>query len=111
MIAAHRDRHPLADEHVVAIIDDRRFADAADSENKSLWRINDRTEGVDAEAAEIRNGEIAALKFLRLHPLVACAMRKVFDRFADFAQRLLLRFSHNRRDEPVLERDCDTNVD
>ncbi len=53
MVAAHRDRHAMADNDLVAIVDHRNFCDPADGENESLRRINDSGKTVDAHAAEI----------------------------------------------------------
>src|SRR5579864_945552 len=53
MITAHRDRHPLADNDLVAIVDHRSFDHFADRENKALRRINDRAERIDSHAAKI----------------------------------------------------------
>ena len=53
MVAAHAERHALADDDLVAIINHRNFRDLANGENESLRRIDDRGETVDAHAAEI----------------------------------------------------------
>ena len=53
VVAAHRNRHPVTDHNLVAIVDDRNFCDFTNGENKSLRRINDSGETVDAHAAEI----------------------------------------------------------
>ena len=53
VIAAHPDRHAMADDDLVAIIDDWLFGDRADGENETLRRINDGGKTVDAHAAEI----------------------------------------------------------
>src|SRR5437870_13283229 len=90
MVAAHRDRHAMADNDLVAIVDHLNCCDPADRENESLRRINDSGKTVDAHATKIRNGECAALKFFRLHPLVACAMRQILGQFADLTQRFVL---------------------
>ena len=53
MIAAHRERHAMADDDLVAIIDYRNFRNPANSENETLWRIYYSGETVDSHAAEI----------------------------------------------------------
>ena len=58
-------------------------------------------------AAEIRNGEAPALKFFRLHPLVARAVGEIFRRLADFAQRFVLRRANDRRHQSIFDRDGD----
>ena len=40
MIAAHRDRHAMADDDLVAIVDHRNFGDFADSKDETLWWID-----------------------------------------------------------------------
>src|SRR2546427_12537403 len=102
MIAAHRERHAMANDDLVTIIDHRNFCNPANSENETLRRIYDSGETVDAHAAEIRNGERAALKLLRFHPLVARAMRQILGQLADLAERFDLRSANDRGQQPVL---------
>ena len=40
MIAAHRDRHPVAEYDLVALVDHRNLGDLADGEDESLRRID-----------------------------------------------------------------------
>ena len=74
MVAAHGERHAVADHDLVAIINHRDFHDFANGENEALRWIDDSRETVDPHAAEILDGERAALKFFRLHSLVARAI-------------------------------------
>ena len=53
VVTAHRDQHAMADNDLIAIIDDGHFRDLADGENESLRRIDDCTERIDAHPAEI----------------------------------------------------------
>src|SRR6266496_3218867 len=51
VVTAHRDRHAVADDNSVAIIDYRNLGDLAKGENKPLRRIYDSGETIDAHAA------------------------------------------------------------
>lgn len=53
MVAAHPDRHAMANDNLIAIIDDGHFVDFADGENEALWGINDGGKTFDPHAAEI----------------------------------------------------------
>ena len=97
VIAAHRDRHAMADDDLVAIIEYWHFRDPADCKNETLWRIDDGGKTVDPHAAEIRDGERAALKFFRLHSLVARAMGQILHLLANLTQRFILRRANDRR--------------
>ena len=44
MIAAHRNRHALAGDDLIAIIDHRNLRDFSDSEDETLRRIDHRAE-------------------------------------------------------------------
>ena len=77
MIAAHRDRHAMADYHLIAIINHRDFCELAYSENETLRRINDGRETIDSHSTEILKRECATLKFFRFHPLVTGSMCQV----------------------------------
>ena len=46
MIAAHRDRHAVADDDLIAIVDHRKFRDFPNSENETLRRVNHRAERI-----------------------------------------------------------------
>ena len=50
MIAAHADAHSLTRNDLVAIVDDRFLHDRADRQNKTLRRIDDGGEIIDAVA-------------------------------------------------------------
>src|SRR5437016_583575 len=62
VIAAHPDRHSMADYDLIAIIDYRLLGNRAHCEDKTLWWINDCGETVDPHSAEIGNSERSALK-------------------------------------------------
>ncbi len=111
MIAAHRDRHAMAHADLVAIVDHGPLRDRADGEDETLRRIDDGGKRIDPVAAQIRNRKGSALEFLRLHPLVPRAAREVFHRFADFAERLALRGANHGRDQAILDRDRDREID
>ena len=53
MVAAHRDRHAMADHDLIAVVKDWDFCDLAYGENEALGWINDSRETVDAHSAEI----------------------------------------------------------
>ena len=53
MIAAHRDRHAMAGDDLVAVVDYRRFCDPTDRKDEALGRIDDCGKTVDGHAAEI----------------------------------------------------------
>jgi hypothetical protein len=53
MIAAHRDRHAMADHYLIAVVDNWDLCDSAYGENKALGWINDSRKAVDAHAAKI----------------------------------------------------------
>ena len=53
MIAAHGDRHLLADDDLVAIVNHRHLVHFADRENETLRGVDDRAERIDPHAAEI----------------------------------------------------------
>lgn len=53
MITAHCERHAMADDDLVAIVDYRKLRDPANSENETLRRVYYSGETVDAHAAEI----------------------------------------------------------
>src|SRR5260370_42191697 len=74
MVTAHRDRHAMAYDDLIAIIDYWNFRNLADREDKTLRRIDDGGEAVNAPAAKFGDSERAALKFFRLHSLGARAM-------------------------------------
>src|SRR5439155_19961770 len=96
MITAHRERHAMARDDLVAIIDHRNFRNLANSENETLRRIYDSGETVDTHTAEVRDGERATLKLLRLHPLVARAMRQILGQLANLTKRFVLRGANDR---------------
>src|SRR5205823_8511607 len=110
MVATHPDRHAMTDDDLIAVIDDRHLVDFSDSENKALWRINDGGKAVDPHAAEIRDGEAPALKFLRLHPLVAGAAGQIFRQLTDFPERFILRSTNYRSQQSVFDRDCNSKI-
>src|SRR6266487_6373878 len=111
VIAAHRDRHAMADDDLVAIIEYWHFRDPADCKNETLRRIDDGGKTVDPHAAEIRDGKCAALKFFRLHSLVARAVSQILREFADFAERFVLRGANHRRQQSIFNRDGDAKID
>ena len=53
MVAAHRERHAMAHDDLVAIVHYRDLCDPANSENETLRRIDDGGKTVDAHAAKI----------------------------------------------------------
>src|SRR6185295_10188849 len=82
VIAAHRDRHSMTGNDLIAIVDRWNLVNFANGKNETLRWINHRRKTVDPHAAKIRNRERAALKFFRLHSLVSRAMSQIFRRFA-----------------------------
>ena len=60
---------------LIAIVHYGDLCDPANGQNETLRRINDGRETVNPHTAKVRNCECAALKFLRLHPFVARAVR------------------------------------
>ena len=109
MIAAHRDRHAMTGDDLVGGIDDWNFRDLAHSKDETLRWIDNGRKTVDAHAAKIRDGECAALKFLRLHPLVARAAGQVFYQLANFTERFVLRGANHRGQKSIF--DCDGNAE
>ena len=53
MIAAHSDRHAMADHDLVAVVDYRRFCDPPDRKDEALGRIDHRGKTVDSHPAKI----------------------------------------------------------
>ena len=53
----------------------------------------------------------AALKFFRLHSLVAGATGQVFRHLADFAQRFILRSANHRREQSILDGHGNAKID
>ena len=53
----------------------------------------------------------AALKFFRLHPLVARAICQILCHFTDLSKRFVLRRSNHRRQQPIFNRDRDSKID
>src|SRR5262249_57497852 len=102
MVAAHGERHAMAPEDLVAIVNDRNFGDPANGENETLWWINHSRETVDPHPAEVRDGERAALKLLRLHPLVTRAMGQILCNLADLTERFILCCANHRRGQSVV---------
>src|ERR1700733_12347315 len=101
MIARERDALAMADDDLVVRANHRLLHDVADGEDRGLRRIDDRAEAVDAEHAEIRNSEGAALEFLGLELAVLGLARERFCLAADLDERLVLRFLDDRRDEAL----------
>src|SRR5207244_11142350 len=95
VVTAHRVRHAMAYGDLIAIIDYWNFRNLADREDETLRRIDDGGKAVDAHTTEIGDGECATLKFLRLHSLVARAMRQIFHQLADLPQRFILRVTND----------------
>src|SRR5437870_696590 len=111
VVTAHRDRHAMAHGDVIAIIDYWNFRNLADREAETLRRIDDGGKAVDAHTTEIGDGECATLKFLRLHSLVARAMRQIFHQLADLPQRFILRGTNDGRQQPILNRNRNSKID
>src|ERR671912_297117 len=65
MVTTHRDTQP-ATYHDIATDDHRFWLNAADREDAALRRIDDRREVIDAEHAEIRDGECGPRVLFRL---------------------------------------------
>ena len=76
----------MADYDLIAIIDYRLLGNRAHGKYETLWWINDRGETVDTHSAEIGNTECSALKFFRLHPLIAGTAGQILRHLAEFAQ-------------------------
>src|SRR4051812_37831541 len=111
VIRAQPDGHALADDDLVLRVDDRFFHDRADGDDEGLRRVNDRGEALDAVAAEVRDGDRAAGVFVGLELLGAGTAGEVLDRFADLAERFLLRVADDRRDEAFLDGDGNAEID
>ena len=62
-------------------------------------------------AAEIRDGETSALKFFRLHPLVARAMREIFRRSLISRSDLFCAPRITGVSKSVVNRDRDAEID
>src|ERR1044071_8304283 len=69
----HRHRRPRGD---AAVCGDHARRDAPDGEDRRLRRVDDRGEAVDAEHAEIGDGESAALVIERKQFLLLCLFRE-----------------------------------
>src|SRR5260370_23351308 len=101
----------MAYDDLIAIIDYWNFRNLANREDKTLRRIDDGGEAVNAHAAKIGDSERAALKFFRLHSLVARAMREIFHQLADLPQRVALRRANDPRQQSIFKRDRDPRID
>src|SRR5262249_2049857 len=91
--------------------DDGHFVNPAYGEDETLRRINDGGKTVDAHTAEIRDGETPALKFFRLHPLVAGAAGQIFRELANLPGRFVLRSTNYRSQQSIFDRDSNSKID
>src|SRR5437868_4083705 len=100
----------MADYDLIAIIDHRLLGNRAHCEDETLWWINDCGETVDPHSAEIGNSERSALKFFRLHPLVAGSAGQIFRHLAEFTQRFVLRRADYRSEQTVWNGNGDAEI-
>src|SRR5688572_16251934 len=109
MVAAHRYSHTLANCES-AIHYDRLRLDAAHSENSRLRRIDDRSELIDSEHAEVGDGERRAGVLLGCEPALPRESRKVFRFRGDLSYRFAVSVEDDGRNEPCLSRDSHSDV-
>ena len=95
----------------LAVLDDRPLFAEPDRQDAALRRIDDRRELADAVHAEIGDREGAALKLLELQFAGAGALGKVLALARDLREALLIGTLDDRRDEPVIERYRDGDID
>ena len=111
MIAGEREDLAMADDDVVVGIDDGLLDDVADGENRGLRRIDDGVEAVDAEHAEVGDGERAALEFVGLELAVLGFAGERLGFAADLDERFVLRFLDDGGDEAVGDGDGEGELD
>src|SRR5688500_1990986 len=104
VVAAHGDPHSLAMDEL-AVDYDGFFFERADREDADLGRIDDRRELVDAEHAEVRDGERGARVLLWLELPLAGALRELACLTGDLAHALAVGVEDDRGDEPFLDGD------
>ncbi|PZS39412.1 MAG: hypothetical protein DLM62_08450, partial [Pseudonocardiales bacterium] len=93
------------------ITDDRFLGSRPDGEDGRLGRVDDRSEVVDAEHAEVADREGTASEFLRGQLPGAGPLREHACLGGDLAQALAVCVADDRDDEPVAEGDGDAHVD
>ena len=94
-----------------AVLDDRALLAGADREDAAMRRVDHRGELADPEHAEVGDREGAALEFFELQLAGAGARGEVLGLGGDRCQTLAVGLLDDRRDQPVVERHRDGDVD
>ena len=94
-----------------AVAHDRALLAGADRQDAAMRRVDDRGELADAVHAEVRDRERAALELLELQLAGAGALGEVLGLGGDLRQPLLVGALDDRRDQPVIERHRDRDID
>ena len=90
--------------------DHRPFLHLADTQNGNLGLADNGGAEEAARAAVVRDRERAALNFFRVQPLGPCTIGQVGHFLCERGQAFLLGIPHNRDEQPIVERDCDADV-
>ena len=85
--------------------------DVAHRKNGCLRGVDDGVERVDAIGSQVGDGDGAAIEFIGLQFLFACACGEVFDLAGNLKEGLGLRIFDHGGDQAIVDRDCDRDAD
>ena len=110
MVAGERHAHHRGDGEVALGVDDRTLLPCPDGQDHAFGRIDDRREILDAEHAEIGDGERAAGIFLWLQLALAGAGGEVFHLFGNLGEAFAFSVEDDRRDQAAINGDSNRNI-
>src|SRR5262249_44839066 len=109
MVESQRQHHGCAPSYLAAI-DCRLLHDSANPENSGLTEVKDWSEAVDSVGAEVRYRESSTGDILQLEMRTARFFPKSPRFESYFRQRFARGVTYHRNDEPIFQRDCDSDV-